>query len=131
MNSMMDSVHRGLAKQGLVRAERGRWLGGVCAGLAATMKTDPNAVRLIFVIALMIIPGSQFLIYPLLWLAMPDENRAAQVLNQVVRPGAESPAPARTIPAEHPVHSAEHPVHAAEHPVSDHPINDQYPTNQP
>lgn len=111
MNAMMDSVHRGLAQHGLVRAEQGRWLGGVCAGLAATMKTDPNAVRLIFVIALMIIPGSQFLIYPLLWLVMPDQARAAQVLSDVVYPGTESSASGQTV--------------SAEYPINDHPTNPQ------
>ena len=103
MNTMMDSVHRAMAKQGLIRADQGRWLGGVCAGLAATMKTDPNAVRLIFVIALMVIPGSQFLIYPLLWLVMPDQARAAQLLNEGVGRATQPPAPSETVSAEYPV----------------------------
>ena len=31
--------------------------------------------RLLFVLVLLIIPGSQLLIYPVLWILMPNEDR--------------------------------------------------------
>ncbi len=35
----------------LVRPSSGRWIGGVCAGLAERFGTTPNTMRLIFVIS--------------------------------------------------------------------------------
>jgi phage shock protein PspC (stress-responsive transcriptional regulator) len=57
----------------LVRPSRGRWIGGVCAGLARRFGTTPNVMRLIFVISC-ILPGPQFLIYIVLWILMPSED---------------------------------------------------------
>lgn len=74
----MRSVHTSMAKSGLVRGED-RWLGGVCSGLARKFGTDPGAVRLIMVL-LLLLPGSQLIIYPLLWFVMPDEATAARLL---------------------------------------------------
>ena len=62
--------------QGLVRPQEGRVLGGVCAGLGRRFGIDPWPARLLFVLILFVIPGSQILIYPILWLLMPDEHRA-------------------------------------------------------
>ncbi|GAA2579853.1 PspC domain-containing protein [Winogradskya consettensis] len=68
MNSFSDSMTR----QGLVRPREGRVLGGVCAGLAQRFGIDPWLARAIFAVTLLVIPGSQFLIYPLLWILMPS-----------------------------------------------------------
>ncbi|GAA2481104.1 PspC domain-containing protein [Winogradskya humida] len=68
MNSFSDSMTR----QGLVRPREGRILGGVCAGLAQRFGLDPWLARAIFAVTLLVIPGSQFLIYPLLWILMPS-----------------------------------------------------------
>jgi phage shock protein PspC (stress-responsive transcriptional regulator) len=57
----------------LVRPSRGRWIGGVCAGLARRFGISPNVVRLIFVVSC-ILPGPQFLIYIALWILMPSED---------------------------------------------------------
>ncbi|MGC4939737.1 PspC domain-containing protein [Kribbella sp. DT2] len=57
----------------LVRPSRGRWFGGVCAGLARRFGTTPNTMRLIFVISC-ILPGPQVLIYLVLWILMPAED---------------------------------------------------------
>ncbi|HEX4698730.1 MAG TPA: PspC domain-containing protein, partial [Actinomycetes bacterium] len=70
---MMDNLHRGLALHGLVRARNDRVLGGVVAGLGRRIGLEPWPARLLFVIALLVLPGSQFLVYPLLWIAMPSE----------------------------------------------------------
>ena len=76
---MMDNLHRGLAQHGLVRARNGRVLGGVIGGLGRRIGLEPWPARLLFVIALLVLPGSQFLVYPLLWIAMPSEARAAEL----------------------------------------------------
>jgi phage shock protein C len=69
----MDSVHGSMRRQGLVRPVHGRVLGGVCAGLGQRFGLDPWLARLLFVVALLVIPGSQILVYPILWIVMPSE----------------------------------------------------------
>ena len=49
-------------------------LGGVCAGLGRRFGIAPWTARLLFVLLLMVIPGSQILIYPILWILMPSEE---------------------------------------------------------
>jgi phage shock protein C len=70
----MQSVHQSFRSQGLVRPVDGRVLGGVCAGLGRRFGIDPWPARLLFVLILLIIPGSQILVYPLLWILMPSES---------------------------------------------------------
>jgi phage shock protein C len=70
----MQSVHDSFRRQGLVRPRQGRVLAGVCAGLARRFDIDPRLARLLFVVVLFVIPGSQILIYPLLWILMPSES---------------------------------------------------------
>jgi phage shock protein PspC (stress-responsive transcriptional regulator) len=70
----MNDVHRSLARQGLVRPREGRVLGGVCAGLGRRLGIPAWPARILFVLLLMVIPGSQILVYPLLWLLMPSEE---------------------------------------------------------
>ncbi|HEY4792399.1 MAG TPA: PspC domain-containing protein [Actinomycetes bacterium] len=65
----MDAFRR----QGLVRPRQGRILGGVCAGLARRFGIGPWAMRILFVITLFVIPGSQIIVYPILWILMPSE----------------------------------------------------------
>ena len=64
---------QGFRRQGLVRPRQGRVLAGVCAGLGRRFGLSPWAARVVFVLVLMIIPGSQFIVYPVLWALMPSE----------------------------------------------------------
>jgi phage shock protein C len=70
----MNDIQQRLAQQGLIRPQEGRVVGGVLAGLALRFGLGAWTTRLLFVLLLMIIPGSQLLIYPLLWLLMPSEE---------------------------------------------------------
>jgi len=70
----MNDIHQSFAQQGLVRPRDGRVLGGVCAGLGRRFGITPWVARLLFVLLLMVIPGSQILIYPILWVLMPAEE---------------------------------------------------------
>ena len=70
----MNDIHQSFAQQGLVRPRDGRVLGGVCAGLGRRFGITPWVARLLFVLLLMVIPGSQILIYPILWILMPAEE---------------------------------------------------------
>ena len=72
----MDSVRDSFRQQGLVRPREGRILGGVCAGLGRRFGVSAGVARLLFVLLLFVLPGSQILIYPVLWILMPSEERA-------------------------------------------------------
>jgi phage shock protein C len=65
---MADSFRR----QGLVRPRQGRVIAGVCAGLGRRFGLSPWTARTLFIIVLMVIPGSQIII-PILWILMPSE----------------------------------------------------------
>ena len=71
----MNSIHQSFAHQGLVRPQDGRVLGGVCAGLGRRFGIGPWFARFLFVLLLFVIPGSQILVYPVLWLLMPSEEQ--------------------------------------------------------
>jgi len=69
----MNSVQTAFRRQGLVRSRRERVLGGVCAGLGRRFGLSPWLARILFVVLLMVIPGSQIFVYPILWILMPSE----------------------------------------------------------
>lgn len=73
----MNDLHQTFAQQGLVRPRDERVLGGVVAGLGRRFGIAPWPARLLFVLILMVVPGSQILIYPLLWVLMPSEEKVA------------------------------------------------------
>jgi phage shock protein C len=70
----VSNIQQNFAQQGLIRPREDRVLGGVCAGLGRRFGLGPWAARLLFVLLLMVIPGSQILIYPVLWILMPAEE---------------------------------------------------------
>lgn len=72
----MNDVHRTFAAQGQVRPREGRVLAGVCAGLGRRFGLAPWTARLLFVLVLLVVPGSQLLVYPVLWVLMPREDAA-------------------------------------------------------
>jgi len=58
--------------EGLVRSRQGRWLGGICLGVANRYGVDPVLVRIAAVLT-MFLPGPQVIAYALLWVAMPQD----------------------------------------------------------
>ena len=68
------NIHESFGRQGLYRPLVGRVLGGVCAGLGRRFGLRPWPARLLFVLVLMVLPGSQLIVYPLLWILMPTEH---------------------------------------------------------
>jgi phage shock protein PspC (stress-responsive transcriptional regulator) len=69
----METVYSTMRQHDLVRPAQGRVLGGVCAGLGRRFGIDPWPARLLFALVLLAIPGTQILIYPILWIIMPAE----------------------------------------------------------
>jgi phage shock protein C len=70
----VNSIQSSMAQQGLVRPMDQRVLGGVCAGLGRRFGLGAWTARVLFLVVLMLVPGSQILVYPLLWLLMPSED---------------------------------------------------------
>jgi phage shock protein PspC (stress-responsive transcriptional regulator) len=75
----METVHESMRRHGLVRPSEDRVLGGVCAGLGRRFGFDAWSARLLFVLILLAVPGSQLIIYPILWLMMPSEEATTPV----------------------------------------------------
>jgi phage shock protein PspC (stress-responsive transcriptional regulator) len=76
---MMNDIRRTFAQHGLVRARQGKVLGGVAGGLGRRIGIEPWPSRLLFVLLLLLVPGSQILVYPALWILMPSEEKAAEL----------------------------------------------------
>lgn len=75
----MTGIYESMWRNGLVRPLDGRVLGGVCAGLARRFGMDAWPMRWLFIIVLIVLPGSPLLIYPLLWIFLPGEDWVARV----------------------------------------------------
>src|SRR5215211_5735882 len=52
-------------RQGLVRPREGRVIAGVCAGLGRRFGLSPWTARILFILVLLVIPGSQLIVYPI------------------------------------------------------------------
>jgi len=70
----MNDIHSRMRGQGLVRPRDDRVIAGVCAGLGRRFGIAPWPARLLFLVILLVLPGSQFLVYPILWVLMPSED---------------------------------------------------------
>jgi phage shock protein PspC (stress-responsive transcriptional regulator) len=66
-------VARPLTTRTLTRPREGRILAGVCAGLAQRFGWSVFMVRLLFLVSI-ILPGSQVIVYLILWLLMPSRD---------------------------------------------------------
>jgi phage shock protein C len=81
----MDDVRATLARHGFVRSADRGILAGVCSGVGRRFGLGPWVSRLLFVVLLMVLPGSQFLVYPLLWFLMPSDD-SVLAASQASRP---------------------------------------------
>ena len=70
----MNDIRQNFARHGLVRSRDRRVLGGVAAGLGRRFGLSPWTARILFILLLMAIPGSQVVVYPILWILMPSES---------------------------------------------------------
>ena len=59
-------------------------IAGVCGGLGKYFSVDPTLVRLVFLL-LLILGGSGFLLYLILWIVVPDEQRLGTPPQDVVQ----------------------------------------------
>lgn len=59
----------------LSRPAEGRWIGGVCAGIARRFGMKTGLVRILAVLSCLL-PGPQFVAYLALWLLLPSDRPA-------------------------------------------------------
>jgi phage shock protein PspC (stress-responsive transcriptional regulator) len=59
-------------------------IAGVCGGLGKYFSVDPTIVRLVFLL-LLILGGSGFLLYIVLWIVVPDEQQLGASPQDVVQ----------------------------------------------
>ncbi len=78
-NKAEDETFEAPRYKRLYRDVDSRLLGGVCAGIAAYLKTDPVWIRLIFVV-LTLFSGIGVLIYLILWIVVPEARTTAEKL---------------------------------------------------
>ena len=57
----------------LYRSNTDRRIGGVCGGLAEYFNIDPNLVRVLFVLGLLLVGGT-FWVYLILWIVLPEKS---------------------------------------------------------
>lgn len=62
-----------MASMTLSRPREGRIIAGVCAGLAQRFGWSVFVVRALFLLSLLL-PGTQVIVYLILWLLMPNER---------------------------------------------------------
>jgi phage shock protein PspC (stress-responsive transcriptional regulator) len=72
----MNDIQQTFADHGFVRPREDRVLAGVCAGLGRRFGLAPWPARILFILLLLVIPGSQILVYPILAILMPSEHTA-------------------------------------------------------
>ncbi|GIJ44362.1 hypothetical protein Val02_12480 [Virgisporangium aliadipatigenens] len=69
----MKPIHDEFRRLGLTRPAEGGVLGGVFAGLGRRVGLDPWPARIAGTALLWVLPGSQVLLYPALWVLMPSD----------------------------------------------------------
>src|SRR5512135_448194 len=73
-----------LSDQRLYRSSTDRMIAGVCGGLGKYFSVDPTIVRLVFLL-LLILGGSGFLLYLILWIVVPDEQQLGAAPRDVMQ----------------------------------------------
>jgi len=58
----------------LLRSKENRIIAGICGGLGEFFKIDPTVIRIIFIL-ITLFGGSGGLLYLILWLIVPSENK--------------------------------------------------------
>lgn len=80
----------------LVRPRSERMIAGVCGGLGLYFGVDPVIMRLLFVVLALSTTGLTLILYPILWLIMPEASDA-----KVLPPGARfDPQTGEPLPAD-------------------------------
>ena len=77
-----------MQSQRLYRSKSDRMIAGVCGGLAKYFSVDSTLVRLVFLLVLFL-GGAGFLVYLILWIIMPEEDRITATPHETVQANAQ------------------------------------------
>jgi phage shock protein C len=67
----------------LERTLKGRWLAGVCAGIAEYFEIDPVLIRVLFVVTAFM-GGLGIVAYLAGWVLMPEQGESASIVEKLV-----------------------------------------------
>ena len=76
----------------LSRSISDRMIAGVCGGLSKYFNVDATVVRLVFLL-LLFLGGGGFLLYLVLWIVMPDEQRVGTSSQELLQTNPQEPSP--------------------------------------
>ena len=65
----------------LFRSRSDRLLGGICGGLGAHFDTDPNLIRIIWIVLTLLSIGIGVIAYIAAWIIIPEEPEAGDVFS--------------------------------------------------
>jgi len=64
-------------KSSFTRSTSDRFLLGICGRIARMLGVESLFIRIAMVVAVIFLPGPGWLLYPALWLVMPDDQGGA------------------------------------------------------
>jgi phage shock protein PspC (stress-responsive transcriptional regulator) len=73
----------GLRGKRLERKLEGRWIAGVCAGLAEYLGVDANFIRVVLAV-LVLFGGFGALAYVVAWALVPEEGESASIAEKII-----------------------------------------------
>lgn len=74
-----ETVYEQKSYKRLYRDGENKWVGGIASGMASYFNIDPVWIRLLFFISLFV-GGTGFLVYIILWIALPEAKTTAERL---------------------------------------------------
>jgi phage shock protein PspC (stress-responsive transcriptional regulator) len=78
-----SGLYRPAATRRLERKRQGRWVAGVCAGLADYLKIDATVVRVVITV-LALFGGLGPLAYVVCWVLMPEEGDTESIAERLM-----------------------------------------------
>ncbi|MFA5295668.1 MAG: PspC domain-containing protein [Methanoregulaceae archaeon] len=64
----------------LYRSRSDRLLGGICGGLGTHFDTDPNLIRIIWIVLSLLSIGIGVIAYIAAWIIIPEEPEAGEIV---------------------------------------------------
>jgi phage shock protein C len=91
----------------LYRSRTDSMIGGVAAGLADYLNSDPALVRIVWAILVVVTGGAALVIYIIAWIVVPEEPAApAESIATTAEPTTDPVTGAVVMPADEPVTAA-------------------------
>jgi phage shock protein PspC (stress-responsive transcriptional regulator) len=73
MEQLIQSIHLVPLMKRLYRSKTERLLGGICGGIGQYYDTDPNLIRILWVVLTLLSIGIGVIAYIVAWIIIPEE----------------------------------------------------------